>query len=124
MTRWKSARFRGEGYLYPRHYSAAFASSSILCPPLHQSSLRSTLLPVKRNVGFNVFRSSSLHDDLTPAITPAALLSTRLTERYGVDRLRYLLVEPDSAFGSVGLTMLACSSLMLGLSSGRRFEPH
>jgi len=28
------------GVLYPRHYGAAFASSSILCPPLHQSSLR------------------------------------------------------------------------------------
>jgi hypothetical protein len=28
------------GVLYPSHYSAAFASSSILCPLLHQSPLR------------------------------------------------------------------------------------
>ena len=92
MTRWKSARFRGEDYLYPPDYRAAFASSSILCPPPRQTALRRTLLPLKRGVGFTMFHPSSVAGDLAPAITPAALLSTRSTDSYGVDRLRYLLV--------------------------------
>lgn len=98
MTRWKSARFAAREALYPPHYSTAFASSSIVCPPLRQCALRRTLLLTKRSVGFNVFRSSSYIDDLASAITPAALLSTRPTQSYGVDRLHYLLVWSLSAY--------------------------
>ena len=107
MTRWKSARLRGGGMAtsYPPHYRAAFAFSSLLCPPTHRRSLRTTpASKARRAVGFTMLDNDDTNE-LAPASRTGSLGCPCVPCVRWNNRLRAFWLEPDSIFGSVGMTV-------------------
>src|SRR5580704_15542364 len=107
---------------YPPDYRVAFAFSSVPLPAIPTTHLAACLPPMRRNVGFTMFRLNH-EDDLAPASTPAVVLSVRLlTENKSPDCTPFWL-EPVSVLGSLTIDDACGSSPGLGLSSSLALRP-
>ena len=88
---------------YPPHYKAAFAFSSLPCPPEH------TGLPVSRNLlGFPSSTSQPIHTALDPTFTPgASVYSSGNTKTYLTLLLTFWLQCNQPPFHCSRLTKLS-----------------
>lgn len=108
-THWKSARLRGGVMLQllstPLQSGVGFLQHPLSATPT--ALLTETPASKRRDVGFPMFRSSSISDDLAPASTPTVLLSVCL---HGVGKQPDCMpfwLKPVSVFGFFPLTMRA-----------------
>jgi hypothetical protein len=116
---------RGDRFIpYPRHYSAAFAFSTILYPLWHRITLRFSLsaVPAGRRIGLTTFRINNgvgrvLPFRRRPCVSVLAP-SRRVTGHMPFGQSPILQV----AFGSLSLTTFNSSSLALTLQPS--LAPH
>ena len=107
-TRWKSARLRGEVFQLlsaPLQGGVGFLQHPLPATPT--ALLAESPASKRRDVGFTMFRSNSISDDLAPASTPTVLFSVCL---HGVSKqldCTPFWLKPVSAFGFFPLTMRA-----------------
>jgi len=119
MTGWKSARLHGgvmlqllsaplqNGLRFIQHPLSATSTAHLAMTPAS---------PMRRDVGFTVFRSSNM-DELAPVSMPAVVVSVCPKSLMGAADCIAFWREPVSIFGSAGFDGTFDSSLVLDLSS-------